>query len=95
MNPTAITKLPCYQCHKQVWAAKIVSVSWKAPSLGATLRFDEVGVAPIDVPASYLTKHDPKVGGYYVVYADGYELWSPAEVFESGYTRCVEVPSQG
>lgn len=27
-----------------------------------------------------------KVGGYYVVYEDGYESWSPAEAFEKGYT---------
>ena len=28
-----------------------------------------------------------KVGGYYVVYEDGYKSFSPAEAFESGYKR--------
>ena len=39
------------------------------------------------VEASYVTKHNPKQGGYYVVYADGYKSFSPAEPFEDGYTR--------
>ena len=39
------------------------------------------------VTAAYVNKHQPRVGGYYVQYADGYESWSPAEAFEEGYTR--------
>jgi hypothetical protein len=39
------------------------------------------------VSAEYLTKHKPQVGGYFVVYADGYESYSPAQAFEEGYTR--------
>ena len=26
--------------------------------------------------------------GYYVVYEDGYESWSPTKAFEDGHTRC-------
>ena len=29
----------------------------------------------------------PRVGGYYVVYADGYKSFSPATAFEEGYTK--------
>lgn len=36
---------------------------------------------------NYVRKHSPKVGGYFVVYPDGYQSWSPEEAFESGYTR--------
>jgi hypothetical protein len=28
------------------------------------------------------------LGGYYVLYEDGFESWSPAKVFEAGYLRC-------
>lgn len=35
----------------------------------------------------YMQKHQPRAGGYFVVYKDGYESWSPAEAFEEGYTR--------
>jgi hypothetical protein len=39
------------------------------------------------VSAEYLAKHKPEVGGYFVVYTDGYESYSPAKAFEEGYTR--------
>ncbi len=35
----------------------------------------------------YMRKHQPKIGGYFVVYKDGYKSFSPAEAFEEGYTR--------
>jgi len=49
----------------------------------------EEGYAPFEVDATYLKKHNPQVGGYYVVYADGYKSWSPAQAFEEGYTRVI------
>jgi len=48
---------------------------------------EEEGYGPIPLDEEYLRKHNPQVGGYYVVYADGYKSWSPAQAFEEGYTR--------
>lgn len=45
------------------------------------------GYGPIEVDAAYIDKHKPQPGGYYVVYADGYKSFSPAQAFEEGYTR--------
>ena len=39
-----------------------------------------------EVSRQYAVKHDPRAGGYFVVYEDGYESWSPAGVFEAGYS---------
>ena len=47
----------------------------------------ENGYGPFGVQKSYMDKHDPQVGGYYVVYDDGYKSFSPAKAFEDGYTR--------
>jgi len=84
--------LPKYQCHKVVKAAKIVSISGAInPALGlsvTTLNFSE---GSVDVDGYYLTKHKPEIGGYYVLYEDGYESFSPAEAFESGYSL-LQVP---
>jgi hypothetical protein len=55
--------------------------------VGAFITPEEEGYAPIPVSFEYLRKHNPQVGGYYVVYADGYKSWSPAQAFEEGYTR--------
>lgn len=38
------------------------------------------------VSGDYYAKHKPVVGGYFVLYADGYESFSPAQAFEEGYT---------
>ena len=55
--------------------------------VGAMITPEEEGYAAFPVSRRYMLKHTPKVGGYYVVYADGYKSWSPAQAFEEGYTR--------
>lgn len=83
----AAVEMPRYQSHKKVWALKIKEVRrmdgyWIVP--------EESGYAPVSVNAEYMDKHQPKVGGYYVVYDDGYKSFSPAKAFEEGYTRVGE-----
>ncbi len=74
--------LPRYRCHKEVWALKIKWI------IGNTITPDDPGYEPFTLSAAYFEKHQPYAGGYYVVYADGYESFSPADAFEGGYTRC-------
>ena len=77
-----------YKSHKTVQAAKITSVFPDYPSPSWVLLF-ETGAAQVEgciVSAEYMDKHQPKIGGYYVRYEDGYESYSPAEPFESGHT---------
>lgn len=73
-------EMPKYKSHKEVWALKIKSVD------ATTVTPEDAGYAPFEVPEQYIAKRDPKAGGYYVVYEDGYQSFSPAEAFESGYT---------
>jgi hypothetical protein len=86
------TPMPCYQSHKKVWALKIATIELlpvKHPDEvpAAIITPAEPGYGPFFVDSVYMGKHDPKVGGYYVQYADGYKSWSPAQAFEEGYTR--------
>jgi hypothetical protein len=74
------TILPAYQCHKTVHAGKITAID------GDELTLGELNLAWKVSPA-WMTKHNPQVGGYLVVYADGYESYSPAKAFEEGYTK--------
>lgn len=75
-------KMPEWQCHKKVRAAKIMSV-----------RTDGIPAIQVDrlhwehVSMAFIEKHKPEVGGYLVEYEDGYRSYSPAAAFESGYTR--------
>jgi len=47
---------------------------------------DSVVCLDITVSENYIHKHNPQIGGYYVLYEDGYESFSPADAFESGYS---------
>lgn len=84
---TTTRGLPRYRCHKEVQAAKITRVeALHVPHLVLDVGRDPVGVDP-----SWLEKHKPEVGGYYVRYEDGYTSYSPAEVFEKGYALIEDV----
>ena len=94
-------QLPLYQCHKKVRAAKITCIT--GPDGFADGHAEIVtdvqdpaclpgaGHITVSVDADWLTRN-PKlaVGGYFVVYEDGYTAYSPAEPFESGYTLFSE-----
>lgn len=77
---------PKYKCHKEVRALKILGISLPQNQAGdAELRFEEP-YAPILMNREWLDKHNPEVGGYIVLYEDGYQSYSPAKPFEDGYT---------
>jgi hypothetical protein len=77
--------LPKWQSHKTVWAGKVAAVSEKEgiPSLILDLGDDQTNIA---VGQAWLDRHKPEVGGYFVLYADGYRSYSPAKAFEEGHT---------
>ena len=86
-------QMPKYNCNKQVWALKIEKIKRHnegnpfAESDGsAIITPNDSGYAPFEVNHEYMRKHKPEVGGYYVVYKDGYKSFSPAKPFEEGYS---------
>ena len=89
-------EMPLYKCHKEVHALKIAAIAFDSDTAraenretdgSAILTPAEPEYAPFRVPYSYMRKHDPHVGGYFVVYKDGYQSFSPAAAFEDGYSR--------
>lgn len=83
-----MTELPKYRCHKEVWALQIRTVTQERCPDGKThLVFEDGRHAPREVTRAWYEKHQPQPGGYFVVYEDGYESYSPAAAFEAGYTR--------
>ena len=88
-----MTNLPRYKSHKIVEAVKIARMHTNSNLNGLFwITPEESGIKVFTVADSYVKKHDPRVGGYYVRYPDGYESWSPAEAFEEGYTRVEDEP---
>lgn len=85
-------KLPEYICHKKVRAIKIAAIEQaRSPKNGLTdcaiIMPAEEGYDAFIVDNEFMNKHKPVVGGYFVIYEDGYTSFSPAAAFESGYTR--------
>ncbi len=76
-----VQAMPRYQCHKTVHALQIRGIS-----VSGELGFDPPFM-PRLMSKEWLDKHNPAVGGYLVLYEDGYESYSPQEPFESGYSQ--------
>lgn len=85
--PQAMMELPRYKSHKIVHALKIHNIDVDLASGAAVITPEDQGYGPFGVEAEYMGKHKPRIGGYYVVYDDGYKSWSPADAFEKGYVK--------
>lgn len=100
--------MPRYRCHKVVHALKIKDIIYhadadpavsieefaKTPAFnGGTILAEEASFAPVAFDAEFYHKHNPEVGGYYVVYPDGYKSYSPAKAFEEGYSLDTDIVS--
>ena len=83
-------EMPKYQSIKKVWGLKIKDIIPKERDVdqesdGSMWMIPEDNdYDKISLSHHYLRKHNPHVGGYYVVYEDGYESFSPSEAFEKG-----------
>ena len=87
LNAVPAVELPRWKCHKEVRAFKITGINIPPNQSGyVKLSGDGLGV---EVTAEYMKKHRPQVGGFYVLYNDGYHSFSPAAAFESGYIRQI------
>lgn len=84
MTDSPTREMTKWQCHKKVHAEKITGIAPTREDGTFDLLFEEGSVTVDD---GYRSKHHPQIGGYYVLYEDGYKSFSPAEAFESGYTR--------
>jgi hypothetical protein len=84
--------MPRYQCHKIVQAAKITRVA-EMQAIPSYALYIDVPIPEgwesvyVRVSTEWQQKHGAQAGGYFVRYEDGYESFSPAVAFESGYTR--------
>lgn len=87
---TDFSQLPEWTCHKVVRAAKIVDHDTSGEEHFLTVQWSdgdqEVKTQRCHVDAAIFARARPALGDYLVVYEDGYVSWSPAKVFEDGYT---------
>ncbi len=81
-----VPPLTKWQCHKQVWAEKIINIRYSQsdPHISWELANGEIVTVSNDLLCRGTST---PVGGYYVLYENGYESWSPADIFEAGYVQ--------
>jgi hypothetical protein len=87
-KPGAAEGLQEYRSHKHVWAARIDGIDRLHGTVTALiLRKADGKQERVVILDSLLTsRHDPRIGDYYVVYPDGYCSLSPQKAFVEGYT---------
>ncbi len=83
--------MPMYKSHKQVWALELKNADY----LTCKISFADDGYEPITVPAAMFSRYKPVKGDFYVVYADGYQSFSPRKAFLEGYTKETKVHKHG
>ena len=96
-------EIPKYQSYIKVGALKIKDIKLLSASKPDKNGAEDIPVVTIypendtyrafDVPYEYYSKHNPKAGGYYIVYPDGYISFSPENVFEDRYVLLSNVKS--
>lgn len=88
-NAKYLAMLPMWKCFKIVQAGKISFMAKDEPN-GKLMIHAEPSNMPFEVPLDFLHRHSPEIGGYFVVYGDGYISYSPAATFQAGY-RNIEL----
>lgn len=75
-----------YRSHKLIRAGKIIK--WNIREPNTVIVEDYNGEeCKIEMPTNAFARGKPNLGDYIVIYSDGYRSWSPAKVFEEGYSR--------
>lgn len=81
-------ELPKYRCRKEVRAAKIVDIADGGRlTLDVSPAIGVIATQDVTPGPAWVNRHNPEVGMWYVVYADGYASCSPDAAFTDGYTR--------
>lgn len=84
------TDLPLFKCHKVVRAGVIHSAALDVLTVNVP---GAKAMIEVSVPTGWCQKHGVEYGGYYVQYENGYQSYSPADVFEAGY-KLIQEPEQ-
>ena len=85
--------MPKYKSHKIVQALKIKEVEIQRGGV-VRLRFTDEKFQVLKPSGMFIDKHQPHPGGYYILYEDGYESYSPADAFEAGYKPLIKLDSE-
>lgn len=86
-------ELPQYRCHKIVGALKISAIEFAKDGTASIASAEQYPTITVQGYRERFKGDDPSLAyedlGYYVVYDDGYQSWSPTKAFEEGYKPVI------
>jgi hypothetical protein len=77
--------MPKYERPFTVWALRIAEILPPAGFEGSMLIPADPERSPFPVTNDFIAKYKPEPGGYYILYANGYQTYMTAEQFEATY----------
>ena len=88
MSDVAQIEMPKYKCHKEVHALKLAGVDILEDGSAMLCPADK-GLSSFEKSVYWAKKFEGegKDPGYFVIYKDGYQSWSPTKEFEEDYTE--------
>lgn len=90
MDEEFLRNLPRYQCVKKVHALKIKGIKGQGtPDCNCEIVPEDKRYGNVIISLEFMTKHNPRPGGYYMVYEDGYKSYLAAEDFERIYKKVI------
>jgi hypothetical protein len=83
-----VSNWPKYESHKIVQAAKIVAIDVVDDKITIWVAAWDGAAIEIFAPTVPGMAEKAEVGGWAMLYPDGFKSISPAKQFEEGYTKC-------
>lgn len=84
-----------YISHKKVWAAEIEMISVGKDQGSITFKDYQTIYYISQELEKMLARYKPVAGDFLVIYADGYQSFSPRKAFLEGYTRETQIHPSG
>jgi hypothetical protein len=82
-----VREMPLYRCHKEVRALEIDRIEEHKGKRIVHFHDDSFEPVTVGVASDLFARYQPAQGDFYMVYADGYESFSPRAAFLDGYIR--------
>ena len=86
MTPEEMKQLSKYKSHKIVRAGKILDIGNGGTEGTFELEIYAGHTIEEKMPADWIERHNPVIGGYIIVYEDDYVSFSPNKAFVEGYS---------
>ena len=80
-------ELPRYIRSTRLWALQIKRIELSSPP---QLHFEEPGYGPFATTETWIARHHPRQGGWYVMLSPAYAVYVSPEDFQAQYLKAAD-----